>query len=146
VTRSERDAGVQAPCTAGTAVPDWCLAATVDSGSSGERSTLQLAICPTDRTADQTLTYPREVETRFVVTQGGREVWASDDGRGSGAAHVVAVTAGRCVVWSVEWDQTDGAGELVTPGEYDLTATSYADEVADAATSTTTFTVGSPAT
>ncbi len=146
VTRSERDSGVQAPCTAGTAVPDWCLAATVDSGSSGERSTLQLAICPTDRTVDQTLSYPRDVETRFVVTQSGRDVWASDDDGGSGPAHAVTVTAGRCVVWSVEWDQTDGAGELVAPGDYDLTATSYAAEVAGAPTSTATFTVGSPAT
>jgi hypothetical protein len=115
----------------------WCLLASAQRTSAGERLTVNLC---RDSTAGGTLTFGSSREVDLALSVDGRSVWSwSKTDPGHPDAHRLPTSADGCWDWTLTWPGTTQAGSAAPHGTYTLTATSTADEL-KGRTDVTTFT------
>lgn len=124
------------PCadTSGRPATGWCVQPGDSfTGRSGHANTLAASLCRLPGVGDGQATFPTSLETTFAIrtpAPGDRTEWSLDSQHpGHPSPHTVAVSAGHCLAWTVNWLGRDNAGRDLPPGHYTLAITINADNV-----------------
>ena len=120
--------------------PGLCGQAFTTTNSNGTLR-LGLEICNLGP-SDSTLSFATTKETDLAIQQNNKVLWRwSRDRAFTSAQHAWSIAVDNCIDWTTNWSGIDQGGHRLAAGTYDLVATSYASEMGNLSTVTTTVTV-----
>ena len=124
------------PCadTSGRETSGWCIQpGSSFTGRSGHPNNLSVSLCRLPGALDGQASFPSTLESSFTVqtpSPADRPVWTlAAQHPGQASRHAVAVTAGRCLTWSLTWFARDDSGRDLAAGQYTLVIAINADNI-----------------
>lgn len=88
------------------------------------------------------LHFPGRNEVDMAITQKGHEVWRwSRWHRDDGESHTIGLEGDHCATWTFEWTGVDAQGRKLPKGDYTLSVTFLANELAQQRVATAAVTI-----